>query len=151
MTNRDKHPDFGIYAAALMALEMFEIASRRTGRTTMVIEDLNDGDLFLTVNPQHAAQVERQLYAMHGRHIGVTVSHVSSMDELYERANRVRATHPRRRILLDHSVVHRVYREAIENTAKSLAHLTGTPPASREMGSLEFPPEGRPAKRRGRV
>ena len=134
MTNRNRHPDFGIHAAALMALELFDASSRHTGRTAVALADLDDGDLFLTFSPQHARQVEHELRGQGKRH--VLVGHCASMPSLLERVERARAGGTTRRIVLDHTVVNLLYREAIENTAHAIAHLTRTPLADRRLGPV---------------
>ena len=135
MTNRNTHPDFGIHAAALMALELFDASSRRTGRTIVALAGLEDGDLFLTFSPQHARQVEHELRGLGKRQ--VVVGHCASMPALLERVERARVSGAPRRIVLDHTVVHLLYREAIENTAHAIAHLTKTPPADPRLGPVD--------------
>jgi len=130
------HTDFGIHAAALMALELFDLASRRSGRTTAVLAQAEPGDLFLTCDERHARRLESELRARGVN--GVVVSQCRSIAELDERVSRESGNPRRRRILLDHTVVQLLYREAIENTAHSIAHLTGTPPAKPDLDPVSI-------------
>ena len=106
---------FGIGAALKGVTEIYFQSARRTGRTTALLESLREGDVVVTASATSARHLCDQVRARGLLEVGVVVSHPERAYELRENKGR--------RIVLEHSFIEKVYRQALERAAREIAHI----------------------------
>lgn len=123
MTERSTF-DYGVSAACLTGLHIYESAARRSGRTEMMLASLKDGDTVICGSPQEANRIDRLCR---------------------DRKLKVRVTaHPETargcagRIIPDHTFVQRLFEDAIKDAVRHLEHICNweitNPPGYPPMG-----------------
>lgn len=121
---------FGIGAAIYGAVRIYTITSRRTGRTTSLVESLKDGDRVVFATDEEARRVARLCMDL-----GVKIDTVVLGDRHPSELCRERGV-SQGRTLFDHSWVERWYLRAIEEAQKELdfaqQQLSGYGEAHRE-------------------
>jgi len=120
---------FGIGAAMLAAVGMYQQSARKTGRTTSLIESLKDGDRVI-----FADQRQADLFDLHVRERGIKVE-CRVVDP--KRAGRAMEFGTAEgRTLFDHVWVEQLYIHRIQGAGQELDELqqalTGEGPAHRE-------------------
>lgn len=101
---------FGIGAAMRGMAEMYFRGSRQTGRTTALVEHVQEGDAVIFKCRDHAEQFKRDMRQRFGKEINVTCM-VWRDGALPEALHGLRP----RRLYFDHPVVEHFYREALAN------------------------------------
>lgn len=115
---------FGIGAAISATMRIYFQSSRRTGRTTSLLESLKDGDRVIFCEPREAQRFERLCKE---RGIKVTCLVLPPQDP--HRIQELGTSAGDGRTLFDHTWVERHYLAAIEQTAREIdvwqKHLSG--------------------------
>lgn len=107
---------FGIGQAIKgMALAYFA-ASRRTGRSTSLVEGLKDGDRVVCLMPEEAKRL-RRLCARHAPCAEFVVVDPDRAEQVFERGTAVGRT------IFDHTWVEDYYMRAIERATRDIDHL----------------------------
>lgn len=109
----DEH---GMGSAALSGLRLFEMASRRSGRTTRMVAMAGDNDVIVCINGREAQRVERMLREK-GKKTRVTHC-PASLDALADIRPAMDG-----RCLPDHSWVYEYFVGAIERAERDLASV----------------------------
>lgn len=107
----DEH---GMGSAALCGLRLFEMSSRRSGRTSRMVAMADDNDVIVCIDGKEAQRVERMLRAK-GKKTRVT-HRPPNLDALME----LRPSVPGR-CLPDHSWVYAYFMASIERAERELA------------------------------
>lgn len=109
---------FGIGAAMRGMLLNYQYSSRRTGRTTSLVESVKDGDRIVFADRREAERVERLV-----KERGVTVKCIvidpKDPGRLMERGS----LSGDGRTIFDHTWVEQFYTAAIERAASDIDHL----------------------------
>ncbi len=113
-----------LHEARGMALRMYELGARRSGRTTRMVEQVRDGETVVCLNTQHARHV-RQALDEKGLRVAKVVTCRPDMGELISTTAGYRG-----RLHLDHCWVHEWYSAAIIRATKEIEGAV----ASRERG-----------------
>lgn len=103
---------------------LFEFAmtqARRTGRTTLMIENLKDGDRVIFLCEREAQRVKR-LASLRGVNIETQTVPVKDVLTLFEQGT------AEGRVVFDHTWLEEYYRQVLERETKYLDHL------SRQLG-----------------
>lgn len=111
---------FGIGSAIKGCAVNFFAASRQTGRTTQLIESLNDGDRVVCLSHKDAAWLrDRIKYFYKGvkKDIEVTSIPTREVHKIFEMHT------PTGRTIFDHDWLERYYIEQIEDIKKKIDHL----------------------------
>lgn len=123
---------FGIGNAIKASLQIIGITARQTGRTTLLVESLKDGDRVLTPTDREAARL-RALIAE--RRVSAEVVVVSAQ-RFAEYVHTTGSLPGEGRLCLDHTLVEDIYRRNIEGTEEFLdtavKRLSGYGAAHRE-------------------
>lgn len=107
---------FGIGAGIKGAVSVYLQASRRTGRTTSLVESVKDGDRVVFMDHQQAAHFER-LVLDRGVTVECVVVPVDRPDEVFRRGT------PKGRTIFDHSWVEAFYMASIGSAMRTIDHL----------------------------
>jgi hypothetical protein len=114
---------FGYGAATITALELFEMTSRRTGRTTATIARLKAGDVLIVPDERERKRIEAEIRRQ--KIEGVTVTSIETdLGTLPESLTRLRAAHPNARPVFSHDWFFRYFREALRSAAAAPLQLT---------------------------
>jgi len=108
---------FGIGAAMRGVMGVYFTGARQTGRTTAMIEAVNDGDRIIFADSKEAARVERLL--LH-RGKSVTCLTISPRDSRFFNIGTGQG-----RTIFDHSWVEHYYLNAIDTAGKEIDHFQG--------------------------
>ena len=103
-----------LHEALGMALRMYELGARRSGRTSRMIEQIRDGETVVCLNQQGARQVQRLLAERGLRSVRIT----SCAPDLGEFMSTTAGFTGR--VHLDHLWVHEWYSAAIIRATKEL-------------------------------
>jgi hypothetical protein len=116
--------DFGIKAAALTGLQVYETASRRTGRTETTLRALKDGDIVLVGSANEVRRIDRILRE---RKIKVRIVSVDGM-------RRDHLSGMRGRLFVDHTAYSAMMADAINSVDAELQSLRlGVEPSSERL------------------
>lgn len=107
---------FGIGQAIKGMVLTYFSASRRTGRTTSLVESLKDGDRVVCLEPNEARRL-RSLSAERRVKVNVVVIDSGRADEVFQHGT------PEGRLIFDHSWVEAYYMRAIEQATREIDHL----------------------------
>jgi hypothetical protein len=108
----------GHAAAAIAGMELFEISSRRSGRTSRLLELVQDGDRVICHDERHARLVKQQLRDR-GK-VAVDVGHAPPCrDGLLRRFG----TMPKGRTFVDHEWARQFFAAAIDEARGDLTKL----------------------------
>lgn len=107
---------YGIGAAASGIFEVYVQVSRKTGRTTSLVESVKDGDRICFLSRNEAEQV-RRLCDERGVKVECIVIDPECPGRIFERGT------PTGRLLFDHSWVEQYYRNVIKRAARDIDHL----------------------------
>lgn len=121
--------DFGIKAAALTGLHLYEAASRGSGRTETTLQRLTSGDTLVVRSPQERSRLERECRE---RGLKVRVVSASSVEMLAERLHGNTS-----RVVMDHTAYSAIYEDAISRAAMDIESITKIKEESRG-----YPPHG---------
>jgi hypothetical protein len=108
--------DFGIGVAALGALRAVLMAMRGTGRTTRLIESLQDGDRVVFTNEREARRVER-LAKDRGKDIAWCVVDPKKPNDVYGYPQ------SRGRLRFDHTWLEQYYEAELHSAAIRIRHI----------------------------
>lgn len=108
---------FGITAATRGITSVYFQSARRTGRTTLMLKSLQDGDRVVFANPQEAARVRRLC-----REIKLAVECVVVAPKDIPRL--LSRERPLGNTVFDHGWIEQYFRESIEAAGNDLAELT---------------------------
>lgn len=108
--------EYGIGSAASMGLHRYDRASRRTGRTSRMVEAAQNDDLIVCRHAKEAERV-RRLIKEAGKSTRVTA--IEHADELHARI----AQRPRGRLVFDHDWVHQFFVDAVRAAEDDLRRL----------------------------
>lgn len=111
---------FGIGNAVRASLDILFVSARRTGRTTLLVENLKSGDRVITSTPQEARTLER-LLKERGLEVEVEVIYVSPEnfeDYAFRSANTLSGDG---RAVLDHSMVEALYARGASRVDRMIA------------------------------
>lgn len=120
-----------LYEALGMALRMYDLGARRSGRTSRMIEQIRDGETVVCLNQQGARQVQRLLAERGLRSVRIT----SCAPDLGEFMSTTAGCTGR--VHLDHLWVHEWYSAAIIRATKELEGAV----ASRDRKPSSVPPD----------
>jgi len=107
---------FGIGQALSAAARVYFQASRRSGRTTSLVESLRDGDRVVFTNENEARRVKNMCLERNVK-IDTFVVDPRNPQKVFDRGT------PRGRSLFDHSWVEQFYINAIEQCVNDIDHL----------------------------
>jgi hypothetical protein len=107
---------FGIGAALLGAARIYSQSARRSGRTTSLLESLNDGDRVCCADRASSDDLRRRIAERKLKVEVITIS-PSRPDEISQRSTSTGRT------LFDHSWVEQYYQLALEHAAASIDHF----------------------------
>lgn len=122
--------DFGTKAAALTGMHLFDMASRRSGRTTSTLERLKDGDVLVVHTLQERSRLERECRE---RGLNVRVVAASCIPALAERLQGNTG-----RVVMDHTAYAAIYADAIEHVEKEIESIT----RAKDEPQRGYPPYG---------
>lgn len=105
--------DYGIGSAAAAALHVYEGASRGSGRTTRMVRDLRGHQVVVCPNYDEKQRVERLIREMRPAIAHVVVVSLDGRKTAREQLHGFLNRHPGKDLVLDHTVVLRLYEEAI--------------------------------------
>lgn len=131
---------YGIGPAVTSAVEIYFSASRRTGRTALLIEQIKNGDLVLFATPTEAARIQRECHSRGIKASCVVLSGRDPHEAFYEAMRRAP-----QRVLLDHGWVEEWYRQALRSARDELMSMSKE--AQRLAGGVRHEPLGAVAYR----
>ncbi len=104
---------FGIGTALRAAANLYFTMARRSGRTTLLVENVKDGDRIVCVNQQHMREVERLVKE---RKVDVECIVISPEDpkQLFERGT------SQGRTIFDHAWIERYYQVSLDRAAENI-------------------------------
>jgi hypothetical protein len=106
---------FGIGNAVSCMLNIYRTSARRTGRTTMMLESLKDGDRIICARIEHKRDLEHKLRER-GLKVEVRVIPPQSTHELRELGT------PQGRTVFEHAWVEESYEDALKCHADYIDH-----------------------------
>lgn len=107
---------FGIGAAMLAMSAVYTTATRRSGRTTSLIEDVKDGDRIVFAHSHEAQRVERILLER-GLKVQCIVVDVRDPHQLLRRGT------SQGRTIFDHSWIEEYYNGTIKHAAETIDRM----------------------------
>lgn len=121
---------YGFGSAALMALHLYEIAQRGTGRTTSMLDSATDIDAILCLDAREAERLRRELHRRDKKTVVIRCDLYPSGEIDTERLAGLRV---KGRILFDHALALALIEASVHNgerymTAFSLRHAKGRTP-----------------------
>lgn len=119
---------FGIGNAVRGALEIYFRSARRSGRTTALIEHLQDGDRVVFLNQKHAEHFQRQARQL-GKEIEIAVCPVNDLHRIMDRPGSAN------RLFLDHSWIEEFYLHKMDQAAELLHFIQDHKSAKRDSNS----------------
>lgn len=110
--------EYGIGSAAAMGLQLYELASRASGRTSRMLDAARDDDLIICRTTKETDRI-RRLLKEKGKATRVTT--IQHRDELSRIGPRAKG-----RALFDHDWVHHFFVEAVKGAEEDLRRLADT-------------------------
>jgi hypothetical protein len=139
--------DFGVTAAMKLALRTFEFHSRKTGRTTTLIEAAREGDIIITSSQQHKRVIEGALREKESESLATTgrrpaekvsVFVVDPKRDIRALPNVIPAKAITGRILYDHEFIREYWEARFDDIGSDLTEVAErmgreTPPPMRHQ------------------
>lgn len=117
MGNKTFLDEYGFAATAKTALNLFEVQSRSSGRTSRMIERLRDGDRVLVGDQKFARWIEDRLAKVGKKDVKVLV--VPPSQNPMERYG----TSPVGRTFFDHTWIEAFFHRSLDNAARDLQYI----------------------------
>lgn len=115
--------DYGIGSTAVVALRLYDMQSRRSGRTTRMLERVKSGDTIVVSSPEQIRAIERVMREAEIENVRIiAINPRDSLDAIEHRLRNVTAGRSGR-VLLDHTVVLNFYMDAIGNVEQFIDAL----------------------------
>lgn len=118
----ERYDPWGVGEALQMGLRMFIHAQRATGRSTMLLDSLRDGDIIIAATEREARRLERLAHERGLKHV-ISMGYEPRAGELLVGGLINRLQGSKRRVVFDHTFFEAVYFNMLHDIQSALAQV----------------------------